>query len=62
MEDRCAHMRNYGMNRHACVHACGMNKCAYVRTCGLNSRALGARLMGEKLIFLRDFNVFLWSR
>jgi hypothetical protein len=25
---------------------------------GLNSRALGARLMGEKLIFFGEFNVF----
>jgi hypothetical protein len=51
-------MRACGMNRRACVRACGMNIRAYVRACGLNNRALGARLMGAKLIFFGDFNLF----
>jgi hypothetical protein len=64
--DRCARMRACGMERHAYVHAYGVNRHAYMRTygvkrrtyvhaCGFNSRALGPRLMGEKLRF---FNVF----
>jgi hypothetical protein len=28
---------------------------------GLNNRALEARLMGEKLIFFGDFNVFMFE-
>jgi hypothetical protein len=28
---------------------------------GLNSRAFGARLTGEKLIFFGDFNVFMFE-
>jgi hypothetical protein len=28
---------------------------------GLNNRAFGARLMGEKLIFFGDFNVFMFE-
>jgi hypothetical protein len=51
MVDRRALMRAYGVNKRACV-------C----TCGVNSRALEARLMGAKLNFFGDFNVFLWSR
>jgi hypothetical protein len=69
MEDRRACMHAYGMNRRACMcacgvnrharmHACGVSRCAYVHVCGLNSCALGARLMGAKLIFFGDFNVF----
>jgi hypothetical protein len=33
------------------VCTCGVNRRAYGHVCGLNSRALGARLMGAKLIF-----------
>jgi hypothetical protein len=51
-------MRAHGMDRRACVHTYGVNMRAYVHACGLKSRALGARLMGEKLIFFGDFNVF----
>jgi hypothetical protein len=28
---------------------------------GLNSRTFGARLMGAKLIFFQDFNVFMFE-
>jgi hypothetical protein len=36
---------------------CEVNRRAYVCTYGLNSCALGARLTGEKLIFLMFFMV-----
>jgi hypothetical protein len=69
MADRHALMLACGMNRHACVCAYGVNRCtnvcacgvnrhAYVRAYGLNNSALEERLMGKKLIFFGDFNVF----
>jgi hypothetical protein len=71
MVDRRAFMCACGMNRCACVHACGVNRRACVCACGvnrhvcapvgLNSRALEARLTGEKLIFFGDFNVFMFE-
>jgi hypothetical protein len=54
--DKHACMRACGMDMHTYVHARGVNRDAYVRTYGLNSRALDARLMGEKIIFFNVFN------
>jgi hypothetical protein len=56
--NRRAWVHACGMNRHTYVCACGVNRCTYVRTYGLNRCALETRLIGEKLIFFGDFNVF----
>jgi hypothetical protein len=57
-EDRCTRMCAHGVDRHACMCTCGVDRHACMRACGLNKRALGARLMGAKLVFFGYFNVF----